>query len=53
MKTNSEQKGIMEQFGSTPMTLIIKNNTIVDSIVGATDESTLTKLIEGNGFSKK
>ena len=53
MKTNSEQKGIMEQFGSTPMTLIIKNNTIVDSIVGATDESTLTKLIEDNGFSKK
>lgn len=53
MKTNSEQKGIMEQFGSTPMTLVIKNNTIVDSIVGATDESTLTKLIEDNGFSKK
>ena len=53
MKTNSEQKGIMEQFGSTPMTLIIKNNTIVDSIVGATDESTLTKLVEDNGFSKK
>lgn len=53
MKTNSEQKGIMEQFGSTPMTLVIKNNTIIDSIVGATDESTLTKLIEDNGFSKK
>lgn len=53
MKTNSEQKGIMEQFGSTPMTLVIKNNTIVDSIVGATDESTLTKLVEDNGFSKK
>lgn len=53
MKTNSEQKNIMEQFGSTPMTLVIKNNTIVDSIVGATDESTLTKLIEDNGFSKK
>lgn len=53
MKTNSEQKGIMEQFGSTPMTLVIKNNTIVDSIVGATDESTLTKLIEDNGFNKK
>lgn len=53
MKTNSEQKGIMEQFGSTPMTLVIKNNTIVDSIVGATDESTLTKLIKDNGFSKK
>lgn len=53
MKTNSEQKGIMEQFGSTPMTLVIKNNTIIDSIVGATDESTLTKLIKDNGFSKK
>lgn len=53
MKTSDSQKDIMNQFGSTPMTLIIKNNKIVDSIVGAADENALATMVENNGFSKK
>jgi len=52
MKTSSSQKDVMNDWGATPLTLAIKNNQIVDSIWGYTDEETVTQFIKDNGIAK-
>ena len=52
MKTNDAQKNVMDNLGSTPMTLVIKNNRIVDSLVYAADAETLQTVLENNGLGK-
>ena len=39
-----------ENFGSTPITLIIKNNTIVYAFSGYVEDETLSSILESNGF---
>ncbi len=50
LKTSDSQKGIMSNFGSTPMTLVIKNGKVVDSIVGYVDAGTVETLVSSNGL---
>ena len=50
--TSDSQKDVMNDWGATPMTLIIKNNKIVDSLVGAADAATLETLVKNNGLAK-
>ena len=52
LKTSDNQKGVMDNFGSTPMTLVIKNNKVVDSIIGYVDAGTLDQLVTSNGLNK-
>lgn len=49
----TENKDVMEQFGSTPMTLVIKKNKIVGNYVGAYDEATALEILEAEGFKQK
>ena len=41
-----------ENFGGTPLTLIIKNSKIIGAVNGYVDESTLSTTLEAEGFSK-
>ena len=50
LKTNDAQKDVMKNFGSTPMTLVIKNGKVVDSIVGYVDAGTIETLVTSNGL---
>lgn len=50
MDTVEEQSSVMDEFGATPMTLIIKDNKIIDSVVGYVEADTLTSLIDKNGL---
>jgi len=50
LKTNDAQKDTMKNFGSTPMTLVIKNGKVVDSIVGYVDAGTIETLVTSNGL---
>ena len=50
--TTDDQKDVMKDWGATPMTLVIKNNKIVDSLVGAADSSTLETIVKNNGLAK-
>lgn len=52
MSTSDDQKGIMDQFGSTPMTLVIKKNKIINSVVGLVDSATLGSLLQKSGFDE-
>lgn len=51
-ETDKDNESIMENFGATPMTLIIKNNKIVGSFTGALDEATITSTLEEEGFKQ-
>ena len=42
----------MNDWGATPMTLVIKNNKVVDSLVGAADAATVETLVKNNGLAK-
>lgn len=48
--TDKENEKIMDEFGATPMTLIIKNNKIVGSFTGALDAETITSTLKAEGF---
>lgn len=52
-KTDKDNKSVMENFGATPMTLIIKNNKIVGNIIGALDEDAVTDTLKDEGFKLK
>ncbi len=53
LATVKEQEGIMDKnWGATPMTLVIKDSKIVDSLVGASDAATLEELVKNNGLAK-
>ena len=51
--TDKDNKDVMENFGATPMTLIIKNNKIVGNIIGALEEDVVTKTLKDEGFKLK
>lgn len=48
--TDEDNEDVMEEFGATPMTLIIKNNKIIGSFTGALDSETVTETLEEEGF---
>lgn len=50
--TNSTTQEIMNEFGATPMTLIIENNKIINGIMGAVDKDTLSEIFKDEGFKK-
>jgi len=50
--TEAYKNFMIENFGSTPLTIIVKQNTIVSAIAGYTDETNLNKTLEQNGFKK-
>ena len=52
-KTDGDNEGVMEEFGATPMTLVIKKNKIVGNFVGAYDEATALEILEDEGFKQK
>ena len=53
LKAVDKEKNTMKNnWGATPMTLVIKNNKIVDSLVGYTDENTLTEFVKSNKLAK-
>ena len=52
LATTEEQKDVMNDWGATPMTLVIKNNKVVDSLVGAADAATVETLVKNNGLAK-
>ena len=52
LATVKEQKDVMNDWGSTPMVLVIKNNKITNSLIGYTDASTLTQFVKENGLAK-
>lgn len=48
-----DQEQLMnENWGATPMTLVIKDSKIIDSLVGASDAATLENLVKNNGLTK-
>ena len=49
---NEANKNVMDDWGATPMTLVIKDNKIVDALVGAADAATLEDLVKRNGLAK-
>ena len=50
LKTDEDNKNIMDEFGSTPMTLIIENNTIIGSNVGSMGISQLEEMLKNEGI---
>ena len=52
-KTDKDNEDVMENFGATPMTLIIKNNKIVGNIIGALPEEDVTDTLKDEGFKLK
>lgn len=54
MKTDKEYADLItSNFGSTPMTLIVKKNKVVGGFVGALDEATVSSALEDAGFKQK
>lgn len=51
--TDKDNEGVMESFGSTPMTLVIKKNKVVGNFIGAYDEATVLEILEDEGFKQK
>lgn len=43
---------LSEEFGATPLTLIIKDNKIINAFAGYTEESYLSSILESSGFTK-
>lgn len=43
---------IIDEFGATPLTLIIKDNKIINAFAGYIEESYLSNILEDCGFSK-
>ncbi len=52
-KLTSLNDYISENYGRTPMILLVKDGQIVASQMGYTEYSTFAKLLEDNGFTKK
>lgn len=51
--TDKDNEDVMDEFGATPMTLVIKKNKIVGNFVGAYDEATALEILEEEGFKQK
>lgn len=51
-KANEDMQELMNDFGATPMTLVIKDNTVVNGAMGAVGKEDLSKILEEEGFKK-
>ena len=51
-QTDAENADVLDNFGSTPMTLFIRDNKIVGNIIGALDESQVEQTFKDEGFKK-
>lgn len=51
-KANADAEKLMADFGATPMTLVIKDNTVVNGAMGAIGKEDLSKILETEGFKK-
>ena len=51
-KANEDMQELMNDFGATPMTLVIKDNTVVNGAMGAVGKEDLSKILEAEGFKK-
>ena len=51
-QTDAENADVLDNFGSTPMTLFIRDNKIVGNIIGALDESQIEQTFKDEGFKK-
>ena len=51
-KANADAEELMADFGATPMTLVIKDNTVVNGAMGAIGKEDLSKILETEGFKK-
>ncbi len=53
LDTTEEQSGVMDEFGSTPMILIMKNNKIIASQVGYDEYDAYASILESAGLKIK
>ena len=51
-KADASAEELMKDFGATPMTLVIKDNTVVNGATGAIGKEDLSKILEAEGFKK-
>ena len=49
---NLDKEFMKENWGATPLTLVVKDSKIVDSIVGYVPAESLETLVKNNGFAK-
>ncbi len=52
LPTASGYETFMDDFGATPMTIVIKNGKIIGGVVGYVEEDTLIKALKDSGFLK-
>lgn len=52
LDTVESEKDVMNELGSTPMMLIIRDKKIIGSYVGYSDYETFAKVLEDNGLKK-
>lgn len=50
--TNNTINFMSQNFGSTPLTIIVENGTLTNALVGYVPEETLKEFLENSGFSK-
>lgn len=50
--TNDATKSLMEDFGSTPMTLIVEDGKVIGGLMGAVDKTSLETELKNAGFKK-
>lgn len=50
---DNDEKFLEENFGGTPMVLLMKDGKLVDGWIGYADYATYTAWLEENGFAKK
>lgn len=53
LELDNEDKFLENNFGSTPMVLLMKNSEIVDTSLGYKEYSEYSAWLENNGFAKK
>ena len=51
-KADAKAEELMADFGATPMTLVIKDNTVLNGAMGAIGKEDLSKILEAEGFKK-
>lgn len=52
LKKDNDEKFLEENYGSTPMVLIVKNGKLVDTWVGYSEYDEFAQFLEKNGFKK-
>ena len=50
--TNDEAASVMEDFGSTPMTIIVEDGKVIGGVVGAVDKTTVKETLTNAGIKK-